>query len=479
MDEEETLMRTYKKAIILLVVVALLGGLYFFATTREAKKPDEKPDTTTSEKINIFSVEKEKISEVSVVNKEGKIVITRKDKTGTDGKVEKEWVLTTPADFKADKQKVDSLVSTITTIDAERIIEESSTELAKYGFNEKSIQITIKYDGGVKELEIGDETSTKDAYYVKEKGNSKVYTVASYTVESLRAYKEDLRDKSILTIKPEEVIGFSMSKGGNLVFTSRKKSDTEWALTAPIEVNGDVSKIAEMLDKVSKVTSYKEFIEEKATDLDKYGLKNPAYTLEMETATGKTKILLGNEKTKGGEVYAKLSTSEQVVTLDVSTLDFLDKPLKEIMEVFAYIVNIQDVSKIVVEMDGKTTTSEIVTDATDKENDKFTVNGKDANVKDEKDNSLFRKYYQQLIGVIINEIDPTGKPTGKPEITITYMLKKDPGVMKVEFIPKDENYYYVVKNGKYANVLVAKKQFDEPDGLRDSYKKLMDALNKK
>jgi hypothetical protein len=51
--------------------------------------------------------------------------------------------------------------------------------------------------------------------------------------------------------------------------------------------------------------------------------------------------------------------------------------------------------------------------------------------------------------------------------------------MKVEFYSKDKDYYYVVKNGKYSNLLVLKSQFDKAEGVRPTYKTLMDLINKK
>lgn len=460
-------MRLYRNAIILLVILGLLGGAYVFISKKNPKGTTTEDNTTKVEKI--VDIEKAKISEVTLVTKDGKFVFAKKDDA---------WTLASPQDFKADNSKIDSIVSNLASLVADKIVDENAANLDQYGFS-NPIQISIKYDGGTKELEMGDLNSTKDAYYMKEKGSSKVYTVGKYTGDAIAVAKNDLRDKTLYELKPEETLGLSMSKAGNLVFTVQKGEDSQWVLKAPIEGNADVSKVSPILDALSKTTSYMNFIEENPADLDKYGLKNPAYSLEFETYKGKTKLLLGNEKEKGTERYAKLADKNEVFTIDDSSLNFLDKPLKEIIEVFAYITNIQDVSKIEVAMDGKTTVSDVAAAATDsQEEDKFKVDGKDANMKDEKDNSIFKKYYQALIGVTMDEIDTTGKPTAKADITFTYYLKKAPGTMKVEFIPKDENYYYVVKNGKYANILVAKKKFDEAEGVRDMTRKILEAINK-
>lgn len=463
-------MRLNRNVIILLVVLGLLVGAYAFVSNMKPEPVKSDAPEVKTEKI--LEVQKDKITEISITNKDAKFVFEQKNKN----EKEKEWVLVAPKDLKADAKKIDSIASNLSYITAEKVIEESASDLAKYGLD-KPVEITVKYDGGVKTVELGNMTSTKDAYYIKEKGSNKVYTISSYTGDSLKVEKNDLRDNTLYTIKPDEVLGLSMSKAGNLVFTAKKGEESQWLLTAPIEGNADVSKLSPILEALAQNSSYQSFIDEKPSDLDKYGLKDPSYSLEFETASGKTKLLLGNEKEKGKEIYAKLADKSEVFTIDVGPLNFLDKPLKEIMEVFAYIVNIQDVTKIVVDMDGKITTSDIVTDKDDKDKDKFTVNGKDASTsKDEKDNSLFRKYYQALIGVTMDEIDAGSKPTAKAEITFTYSLKKAPGTMKVEFIPKDNNYYYVVKNGKYANILVSKKKFDEVEGVRETQKKLLDAL---
>ena len=467
MDEEEAFMRKYAKPIILILIAAVLGGVYFYATTRTTKTAD--PVKPGVESINIYTIDSKKVSEVTLDRKDGKYVFQKKGDN---------FVMASPTDFVADNAKINSIISNVSTVDADKVIEENATDTAKYGFD-RATKVTVKYDGGVKELEIGDMNSTKDSYYIKEKSSNKVYTIGTYTVDAINISKDDLRDKTLFTVKPEDITGLSLKKGGNLVFTSKKAGDGQWSLTEPIQANADSTNMTAVATAISQLTSFVSFVEDKPADLDKYGLKNPLYSIEFETASGKKTLLLGTDKTKGAETYAKLADSQQVFTISPAPLNFLDKPLKEIMEVFAYIVNIQDVSKVVVDIDGKSIVSDISTNKDDSTQDKFTVDGKDANITDAKDNNLFKKYYQAIIGVTMSDIDTVYKPAGKAEITFSYTLKKDPGTMKVEFVPKDANYYYVVKNGKYANIIVDKRKFDDAEGLRQTYKNLTDAMNKK
>jgi hypothetical protein len=460
-------MRKYTKPIVLVLIAAILGGVYFFANSRQSKTPDAV--TQESGSIKFFEVDSQKVSEVTVEKDSDKVVYQKKDK---------DFVVSYPADLKADSSKVNSVITNVCNLFVEKVVEENATDTAKYGFN-KPVKVTVKYEGGTEEFEIGDLNSTKDSYYIREKGNNKIYTVGTYTIQSIDVSKNDLRDKTLFSAKAEDITGLSFKKGGDLVFTSKKTGDQQWTLTAPIDANADATSMATITNAIAQLTTYTSFVEDKPADLDKYGLKNPLYSLTFETGSGKKTLLLGNDKTKGSETYAMVEGTQQVITIDPSALTFLDKPLKEIIEVFAYIVNIQDVSKVVVDMDGKSIVSDIETNKDDSSKDKFTVDGKDANITDDKDNNLFKKYYQSVIGVTMSEIDTNYKPQGKAEITFTYTLKKDPGTMKVEFISRDANYYYVVRNGKYANIVVDKRIFDQDEGLRKTYKTLVDAMNKK
>lgn len=466
-------MKLYRNAIILLVVFGLLLGTYIFINKKKSVDDTQAKDQEKVEKI--LEIDSQKFLQISITNKDGKFVFENRKKNDT----EKEWVLISPVGFKADQSRVQDIASKLVVLNAVKVIEENATDLAQFGFSKQN-EIEVQYEGGSKAIELGDMTQTKDAYYLKEKSSNKVYTISTSIGDSFKTDKNSLRDKTMYTFKFDQVKSLSLTKGESIVFSVRKNSENDWSLTAPIEGIADYSKISPILDIISKNAAYLNFVEEKAIDLDKYGLKKPAYTLEVEADTGKTKLLIGDAKERGKELYAKLANSTEVYTIGENAFTFLDKPMREIIQESAYLVNIQNVSRVEVDMDGGTTTSDITIDKEDEKKDKFIVNGKDATtLKDDKGNSLFKNYYQALNGVTMDQLDFDSKPSGKAEITFTYTLNKAPGTMKVEFIPKDSNYYYVVRNGQYTNMLVAKKKFDVPvegPSVRETQKKLLDAL---
>jgi len=453
-------MKLYRNAIILVVILGILTGSYFLLKNRNQDEASDELDDT----IKIFDLELSKIKEMTVETPEGVFEFEKKDE---------EWTIVSPAGLKADKSAISSIASNIYSLNADKLVEENPSDLSKYGLD-KPVVVTVKTeDGETKALEIGDETPTKSGYYVKEKGGDKVYVIGSYTGGKLKVTKNSIRDKKLFSVEQDDITALTMERNGEKVFSAIKESDTKWNLTYPVDAIAQYSSIVSMTEAIAQA-SVVEFIEENAADVEKYGLNNPRYALEFEASGSKTKLLFGSEKEKGSEVYAMLEGNNEVFTIRLSSFSFLDKPFKEIIDSFAHIASIWDVSKIEVEMDGQKVVSEISA-TEDGDDDKFTVNGKDASMEDEYGDQPFRKYYQALIGITLYDIELGAEPTGEPEVTITYHQKIDPKLVKLEFIPKNDRFCYVVKNDKYTGIVIDKAKFDN---IRNAYKALVDVMEK-
>lgn len=466
-------MKLYRNAIILVVIVALLGGAYYFISKNKAA--DNSTDDSTTDTIKLTDYTTDQVESLTLQNPDGTFVIVKKDK---------DWVLSSPTDLNADSSVLSSIVINAASVTADKLVEENVQDLSTYGLS-KPILVKIKLtDGKEKALEIGDMTPTKGGYYAKVSGENKVYVVGSYTAEKLVTGRNSLRKKALFGITSDIITMLSMDRKSQNLFASARDADNNWSMTRPIKGSMNSTALSPMLEALAN-TTVTEFIEEKPTDLSKYGLDNPSYAFDFNTTTaGAFKLLLGDEKTKGSEIYAKLDGKDEVFSIDSSAFTFLDKPLREIIEVFAYIVNIDQVSKIDLTMDGQiiSMTIDVYKDKdgkTDTDKDKFTVNGKDASGKNADDKQPFREFYQSLIGIGLDEIDVAGTPSGTPEVSVKYTLKSSPGTMQVDFISRDANYYYVVKNGEYAGILVKKNKQDYGVlGMKDAYKRMMDFLAK-
>lgn len=454
-------MKLYRNAIILVVIFALLFGTY--AIVKKTKKPADPMERPVYEKI--IDLDTFEMEELTIEKDGSKLIFYKKDK---------EWELKYPENVRYEPTKLSSAAINFASIFVDKVIEEEATDLSQYGLDKPTLVSAKMKDGKIETLEIGNLTPTKGAYYVKKKENNKVCTTDTYTIDKVIVSKNDIRDLTLITIDSDEITKLSMERQGVLVFGANYNDENQnWTLTDPIKGTANMSALAPMLDAItgSMITS---FVEENPSNLEQYGLTKPSYILEFETPDHKERLIMGKEDSANSQIYVMLEGNNEVFTISSEPYTFLDKPIEEIVEVFAYIVNIWDVDKIDVEMDGYKLNLELDTDPEmDNDKDKFYLNGKDATMRDDNDKQPFRSYYQSLIGITLSSVEPEGQPSGPADITFTYYLKTDPKVMKVEFISKDERYYYVMRNGEYSGILVDKKKFDEPEGVRDSYNKLI------
>ncbi len=468
-------MKLYRNAIILVVVVVLLVGAYFLISNR--KTTDDGLGNQAGNTVKLADFTSDKIESVTLENSDGTFVIVKKDN---------EWTLSTPTDIKADPTVLSSIVINSSSMVVDKLIEEDAKDLSIYGLDKPTVVVTIKPIGGDNVvIDLGNKTPTSSGYYVKLHNENKVYILGSYTGDKLYTDRNGLRSTSLYTITADKINKFNFERNGQNVFAAElDNASATWNMLEPIKGSVNSTAIAPMLEAFTGVT-VKEFVDSNTNNLSAYGLDKPAYTIDFTTTdSGSYKISLGKEKTKGSEMYALVSGYDEVFVIDSTAFTFLDKPIEEIADVFAYIVNIKDVTAIDLTMDGKTTNMKLdcYVDAegkTDADKDKFTVNGIDATGKNENDKQPFRNFYQALVGVALDEVDADAQPVlSNPEITINYTLKT--GSMKVEYVSKDDKYYYVFRNGEYAGILTKKNKVDfGVQGLRNEFNTMMEFIGAK
>ncbi len=464
-------MKLYRNAIILLVIVALLVGAYFLV--RNMKTEDE-PSEQTEQYDRLTDYTTDSIESVTLINEDGTFVIVKKDQ---------DWALSSPSDIRYEPTVLSSIVINASTIVADKVVEENAADLSIYGLDDPAKAVVKTTDGKETVIEIGDLTPTQGGNYVKLAGTNKVYVISNFVGEKLTMGKNDMRKTLMFDFTSDMIDSVAMSRKGESLFSAVVEEDgASWTMNTPIKASVNESAVYPMLDALSS-TNVIEFVEENPKDLSQYGLHKPSYEFEFSVEGRKYKLTMGDERVKGSEIYAMLDGSNEVLTVNMEPYNFVDKPLKEVLKIFAYIVNIDQVKKIDLTMDGKTDNMvlDVYKDAegnSDYEKDKFYFNGLDATAEDEEGSQPFRKLYQAMVGIGLDEIDIEGKPEGPADIVIDYTLV-DGSRMKVEFISKDENFYYVVRNGEYAGILV--KKMNKVDfgieGLRQAYTRLTDFLD--
>ncbi|MGV8906565.1 MAG: DUF4340 domain-containing protein [Acetobacterium sp.] len=322
-------MKLYKNALILLAVVVLLGTAYFIINGKNSDGNSQ--DLSQANTIQVLNVNIDTMSEIDIEHNNERLVFVKN---------ENKWTLTEPANINYDQGLADGLPLSILYFTASKVITEQTNDLSQYGLDNPSVVSVKTTDGKTVILEIGNLTSSKDSYYLKNKDSDKVYIIDKAKVDSILLTLKSIKDKNVLnlerdlqsTILADDMISLSLEKDGELVFSARKnEADGKWSLIAPVQENVDNSEIAPILAAISRVMAL-EFIDVNPEELNQYGLVNPQYSLEFENATGRKKLLIGDEKETGTEFYAMVEGQNDVFSLNEAGFNFLDKPLEEFIQ---------------------------------------------------------------------------------------------------------------------------------------------------
>lgn len=492
MVKEASPVSNFKKLIIPMAVLVVLVAAYIIVKNIPEKEEETEP---TEEKVEIFNFKKDDLVEIKIEGRDEVLwfcyvtIQVEEEETKSDGTVEKKtvdrkvWQAIEPEGMKPNTSTVDNIAWNANTLKAQKVIEESPSDLSIYGLDNPVKLTFILKDGTQNMLSVGKEIPTGGSYYVRKEGDPTVYTIGSYEAEKFLQTKFDLMIKDLYDVAytPEDFTAISFERKGAKVFDSVLDENGQWSLSYPIETQANSSSIYSILQVLGELT-VSEYIEENVEDLNKYGLKNPPYVISY-IAKGNSYVLALGNKTEKGYFYAYMNDENVVFTIPGSNFPFLDKPIEEIIDSFVHLQNINEVAEMRVEIDGRVDISKINVDKEDEENSTYEFNGTLlTGEKDDEYISAYKKYYQGAIGLVVNKVDLDVEPLlENPEVKITYILHSGEKIV-VELVAAPDNvYYYAFKNGKYTGTMLRKKQLDDEsrNGLRISYDKLVEKLKER
>ena len=206
------------------IVLAALGGALWWSN-RKQKTDAAKPvaDTTTK----ILSIPEDQIKEVTIKKTGAETTVLRK---GDDGK----WQIAEPKPQRADQDTAKSLIGSLATLNADKVVEDKAADLAPYGLTVPTLDVTVlKKDGKSQDFLVGDDTPTGCGAYAKLAGDAHVYTIASYVKTGIDKTPNDLRDKRLLTFDQDKLTRVDLQpvKGETVEFGKNNQND--WQILKP------------------------------------------------------------------------------------------------------------------------------------------------------------------------------------------------------------------------------------------------------
>jgi Domain of unknown function (DUF4340) len=226
--------------IIAAVVLAALTGVLYWSNRHPPSEDTAKASLDTPPKI--LSLKQEDISKIAIRKKGGEELDLAKGDAG-------KWQITAPKPLGADQEAASSLLSTVSSLNADRLVEDKAADLSQYGLAQPALELDVTTKGAKpQKLLFGDDTPAGSAVFAKLDGDPRVFTVASYTKTGIDKSANDLRDKRLLTVDFDKLSQIELAtKKQNIEFG---RNQQEWQIVKPRPLRADNFQVEEIVRKL-------------------------------------------------------------------------------------------------------------------------------------------------------------------------------------------------------------------------------------
>jgi len=325
------------RSLLVLLVIALGLGAYIYFVERE------RDPAGTEAREEAFDVQPADIGEITIRAASGESTTLRKSGDA--------WSLVEPVSAPADNTVVESLLSSLSTMEIDRVIEESPTDLAPFGLEAPRLQVTFTTTGGAKhQLAMGATTPTSSGMYARVDDNPRLLLVPAFLESTFNKTPFDLRNRRVLDVARDLVDRVTIAPRGATAVDLRRDG-VNWRLAAPVEARADFSPADSILSRLAtaQMTSIvKEGAAPTAAELRAWGLDAPQLTATVGAGSTTATLALGGAR-DDTSIYARDLARPIVFTVDSSLLADLRKEpadlrVKDIFEFNAFSASTLDVT---------------------------------------------------------------------------------------------------------------------------------------
>ena len=489
-------MKKSTKLVSAVVVLAVLGGVYVGLNTYVSK--EEKTESSEEEsKTEVFSVKTDDIKSLEFIVDKKEVTFEKKDDS---------WVKKDETAFPVNQTTLDSAASAIKKVEADRVLEDVE-DLTEYGLDSPSNTVTVDTADGTTKLNIGDENTSTNQYYIsRDDDDSTVYVVAADTV-SLYDYAQG---EDFPTIDSSTVKKVQVSENKDSYVLEENSDGATW------NVSGDGSSDKESADTTAagNVTSglgsfaFDQFVNYNAEDLSQYGLDKPYATITVDyqeevkddstdsTKSGENDSTASESDSESGDSADTDSNSEdadsktttvdkqlviyvgdeagdgsryvtvdnkQIYTMSTDTLSaVIDKTPSDLWSLIVNYLSVKNLDQLQVTYGETTSTVNVSRETSTDDNGNeietttYQLDGKEI------ESTTFTTFYNKLINMAGQKrLTDAYTPAADPEMTAVF-TDSDKNQTTVTFYTYDTNYYAAVVGDKVflVNKMTVKEMFN-------------------
>ena len=315
-----------------IVLTALTGALYW----SNHHKPAENTAQASAElPPKILTLNEADITKLDLKKKSGDEVMLAKDDSGN-------WQITSPKPLRVDQSAMSSILSTLSSLSSDRLLEEKASDLKQFGLDQPTLQVQItQKDNNTRKLLIGDDTPTGNAVYAKLEGDPRVFTVPSYSKTSIDKGANDLRDKRLLPIEANKISRLELiAKKEDFEFGRNKD---EWQIVRPKPLRADAARVDEFVRTLENAKMDLSPSDDAKAAAAAFASGSPIATVKVTDASATQELQLRKKK---DDYYAKSSAVEGVYKVTSVLGQQLDKSLDDFRNKKLFDFGFSDPNKI-------------------------------------------------------------------------------------------------------------------------------------
>jgi hypothetical protein len=305
--------------IVAALVFLILGGILYWS---EHQKPsgDSKESADTSPAI--LKLDASAIIKLDLKKRGAEPIALTKSGSG-------KWAITQPQPFGADQSLVSGMLSTLSSLSSQRVVDDKAADVTRYGLNPPVLRLDItEKDNKTRELLVGDDTPTGSAAYAMVAGDPRVFTMAAYAKVSVDKSLNDLRDKRLLTVNPEKISRIELVRKNQDIEFGRNKDD--WQILKPKPLRADSNRVSELIRQLTDAKMDLSSSDPKET-ASAFANATPIATAKLTDESGTQELQVRKKQvgTSSDAYYAKSSAVDGVYRINSDVGPALDRDLDD------------------------------------------------------------------------------------------------------------------------------------------------------
>ena len=325
-----------RNLLIAAVVLAALSGVVWWSKRHPGSASSTTPTPSTPKLTDIPEAQ---VQSIDLKKKDGSdVTLARKD-----GK----WAITSPEALPADQDAANSLVSSLSPVSADNVVEDKPADVSKYGLNNPSLVVTVhEKNGKSNQISFGDDVPAGSLVYARVDSDPKVYAVGSSVKTSLDKGANDLRDKRLLTFDTNQLTRVELSSGKSDIEFG-KNNQNDWQILKPQPYRADSFQVEEL---IRKLTDAKMDPSISAADAKKsdaaYASGEPAAIAKVSDASGTQTLDIRKNK---DDYYAKSSIVKGIYKVPSDLGKEIEKPVDDFRNKKIFDFGFSDPTKLQIE----------------------------------------------------------------------------------------------------------------------------------